>query len=154
MTEMRIDNAREPEQIRRMQELERSGECHFCLESFVQRYPNKIIHGGPDWYIVPNDFAYPGSVHHYLIVSKHHITRVGDVSYSGRIELFSSITWLENHLKVTGESIFVRSGDMAYTGASLDHLHFHFLVGVEKSNPKEKDNPEEVIWAPLGYKKK
>ena len=153
MAEMRMDNAREPEQLRRMQELAESGECHFCLENFVRRYPDKILHGGPDWYIVKNNFPYEGSVHHYLIVSKLHITKVNEVSYSGRMELFSSIVWLEKYLEVTGESIFVRSGDMDYTGATLDHLHFHFLVGVKKPN-QEKDVPEDVIWAPLGYKKK
>jgi diadenosine tetraphosphate (Ap4A) HIT family hydrolase len=153
MAEMRIDNAREPEQVRRMQEAQNKGVCYFC-ELFKEPGEERFLHIGKNWFVKVNDFPYPGSVHHYLIVSRDHVTDLSHVNSLSQYELFGAINYLQNILGVKGYSVFVRSGDMAYTGATLDHLHFHFLVGVEKPNPGEKDIPETVIFAPLGYKKK
>ena len=149
MANMRLDNARDAEQIRRMEVLASRGDCHFCGsdEEFVRKHTAPKIRSGDHWFIVKNDFPYPGSVHHYLIVSMRHITRLEETKIGARLELFAAIAWLESHLKVTGESIFVRTGDMSYTGATLDHLHFHFLVG------EKKTNETEWLTVTLGYKK-
>lgn len=150
--EVRIDNARDPEQERRMRLLAETGQCHFCGD-ISGKHTAPIIFQNLRWFVVANDFPYEGSVHHYLIVSKAHAKKISDLFLEAQVDLFEAIRWLEAHLNVTGYSMFVRSGDMSYTSATLDHLHIHFLVGVEKPNPGEKDKPETVIFAPLGYKK-
>lgn len=136
VAKMEMDNARHPEQLEKMLALEESGGCHFCAEGFKE-HSAAVIHEGNHWFVTANDFPYEGSVHHYLIVNKTHITRLSEIADKARVELFSVIEWLEEYLGVAGASVFVRSGDMAYTGATLDHLHFHFLVGGNKAdNPK------------------
>ena len=66
-------------------------------------------------------------------------------------ELGKVVAWLQTHLGVSGFSFFVRSGDMKYTGATLDHLHFHFLVGGPKP---ENCTLQDNILVTLGHKKK
>ena len=147
MAEMDFSNARIPEQLRRMEELQKSGECHLC-GNITGKHTAPIIYENLRWFITANDFPYPGSIHHYLIVSRRHFTKLSDLFVEAQLELFDAIRWLENHLKVAGFSFFVRSGKMALTGATLDHLHFHFLVGEEKSDETE------WLMVTLGHKKK
>lgn len=158
MAEIKIENAREEEQARRMLEAQSNGVCYLCKifeewqKHFADPLPNnneRFPHVGEYWFVKKNDFPYKGSVHHYLIVSRKHITNLNDVedrAVAG-LELFGVIEFLSTMLNVSGFSLFVRSGDMAFTGATLDHLHFHFLVGVSDKNGSEK------IKVPLGFKK-
>lgn len=148
MVKMDLNNVRDPEQLNRMKELKKRNGCHFCGEDFVKTHTSPIIYKNKGWFITANDFPYKGSAHHYLIVSIKHITEIGKISPKLQIELFKAISWLKKHLKSKGESVFVRSGDMSYTGATLDHIHFHFLVG----NKKSKNT--EWLMVTLGYKKK
>ena len=156
MPEVRLDNARDPEQLRRMEELVRNGQCHFCREGFTERHKAPIIYESDYWLITANNFPYTGSVHHYLIVpTQGHPTKISSLDSEAWIYLQVAIWWLEKYLGVSGESIFVRSGDMALTGATLDHLHFHFLVGQRKdTEPEENKNKTEPLWVVLGYKEK
>ncbi len=147
MAEMKMDNARHIEQLRRMKELEKKGECHFCGD-ITKKHTAPVIYRNQKWFIVANDFPYHGSTHHYLIVPTSHITRLTDLSPDDQLNLFDAIGWLEKELDVKGFSVFARSGDMALTGATLDHLHFHFLVG------ERKTENTEWLMVTLGYKKK
>lgn len=145
MAEMDFGNARDPEQIRRMEELKIKGECHFCGDA-PKKHTAPIIYENPHWFVTANDFPYKGSVHHYLIVSRQHVTQVDHLSVESWLELPNAIKWLKNHLGVDGFSIFVRSGKMSVTGATLDHVHWHLIVGEEKSDKTE------WLTVTLGYK--
>jgi diadenosine tetraphosphate (Ap4A) HIT family hydrolase len=90
---------------------------------------------------------YSGTKHHYLIVILRHITRISDMTTAELTSFARAVNFLEKELGVDGYSIFVRSGNMKITGATLDHIHFHFVVGEEK-----KDTGHEMIFAPVGYK--
>ena len=148
--EMRSDNARNPEQLKRMGKLRKDIGCFFCNENYLKVDASPAIKTLKHWYIKKNDYPYEGSAHHYLIASKKHVTKIVDITSSAWIELPKAIRWLEHNLKTKGESIFVRSGDMRYTGATLDHLHFHFLVGGQK---KKNGKLEDNILVTLGHRK-
>ena len=148
---MRKDNARDPEQLKRMDHLAAQIGCFFCNNNYLKIGASKAIKKTKYWYIKKNDYPYEGSVHHYLIASKRHVTKITELSPLAWKKLLEVIRWLERHLKVKGGSIFARSGDMRYTGATLDHLHFHLLVG----GPKKKDGQlKDNILVTLGHKKK
>ncbi|MES3004951.1 MAG: HIT domain-containing protein [Patescibacteria group bacterium] len=151
MSEVHLGNARDPEQLRRMEELQKKGDCHFCGD-IGQKHTAPVIKTTENWFVVANDFPYKGSIHHYLVVSRAHITKISEVRTDARIELFEVAHWLETKLDVNGFSFFVRSGNMSLTGATLDHLHFHFLVGAEK--PKNAKFPDDNLLVTLGYKEK
>lgn len=151
MAEMREDNARTPDQIKRMRQLKKRRECFFCNENYLNIGASPSIHTEEWWFVKKNDYPYSGSVHHYLIASQTHVTRVTDLTPEAWMKLQEVIEWLEKVLDVSGASIFVRSGDMRYTGATLDHLHFHFLVG----GPKPEDGTlDDNILVTLGHKQK
>jgi diadenosine tetraphosphate (Ap4A) HIT family hydrolase len=146
MAEMRFDTIRCDEQRRRMERCRENGTCYLCERLSNQ---DSITHEMEYWFVMKNDFPYDGTVHHYLIVSKNHVTQMEEISAEAGSEFFKIVKWLKQHLQnVTGFSIFVRSGDMNYTHASLDHLHFQFLVGTKKTEEVEK------IKVTLGYKNK
>jgi ATP adenylyltransferase len=148
---MNMHNARDKGQLARMQQLKNEKRCFFCENNYTDIGASPAVYESPFWYIKKNDYPYKGSVHHYLIVPKTHINSLSDISSKSWSALSKAIEWLEEKLKVKGYSIFARSGDMHYTGATIDHLHFHFLTGAKSSGPsKLKDN----ILVSLGYKKK
>ncbi len=146
---LRKDNARDKEQLQRMEQLAKSIGCFFCKENYLKVGASPAIKKYKYWYIKKNDYPYKGSIHHYLIVSNRHVTKINKISLKAWVELFKILDKLKYKLKTRGESIFVRSGDMSYTGATLDHLHFHFLSGApKKRGSKLRDN----ILVTLGHK--
>lgn len=148
MSKMRMKNARNPEQLRRMKKLKESKLCYFCMQgSEKEKTLPKIIYKEKYWYITKNDFPIEGSIHHYLIVPKRHIKKESEVSKTEWIELQKMIIWIEKHTKAKGFSKYSRNGDLAYTSATIDHLHIHFISG-EKDNGKR-----EKMKVTLGYKR-
>ncbi len=148
LSKMNLNNARESEQIKRMKKLARTGQCHFCRDGFEDRHTAPIIYEGYRWFITANNYPYSGATHHYLIVPKVHITQLGQLPVEAQVGLIEAFRWLEKHLETPGYTAFVRSGDLSYTGATIDHLHFHFLSGVQDGKGTEK------LKVTLGYKNK
>lgn len=147
---LNMHNAREKQQLVRMQKLKKEKMCFFCEENFLKIGASPAIYNSKNWYVKKNDYPYTGSVHHYLIVPIKHIDNISAIDEKTFSELHTAIKWLETKTKVRGYSLFARSGDMHYTGGTIDHLHFHFLVGGKKIGPSRlKDN----ILVTLGHKK-
>lgn len=149
MKKMDFGNARDPEQIRRMNALKDAGLCYFCREGLEEKVPTpSVIFEKKYWYITPNNFPLEGSVHHYLIVPKRHIKDLSEISENEATELFvMMVPWFKRNLKITGYSMFVRSGNTEFTGATIDHLHFHFLVGGKKPKNATLQNVVPVVIA-------
>jgi len=148
---MKKDNARHSEQLNRMNALYKSGICFFCKKNYLSVGASPEIYRNTSWYIKKNDYPYTGSTHHYLIVSNKHLNKITQLSLSQWSKLRETIKWLQKKLASKGESIFIRSGDLRYTGATFGHLHFHYVAGgPKKKGFKLRDN----IRATLGYRKK
>lgn len=148
---MNMHNAREKQQLERMHQLKKERRCFFCDNNYDWVGASPALYTSPYWYIKKNDYPYKGSIHHYLIVPMLHVTTLSEITPRAWKDLHIALAWLEKKLKPKGYSVFVRSGNMYYTGATIDHLHFHFLSGgkgVGKVGLKGR------ILAPLGYKKK
>lgn len=155
MSEMNFRNARNPEQIRRMKALQAAGHCYFCKEGSIEEGTLPvIIHQGEYWYITQNDWPLDGSVHHYIIVPRRHILQTYFLTPEERAELGDMEWWLANTLKVPGYSMFVRSGEMNLTGATIDHCHYHFLVGGPKPPVPEGEKVpmDQVVPVVIAYK--
>src|SRR3989338_11697015 len=118
-SKLRNHNARHPEQLKRMKRLAKEIGCFFCKDNYLKVGASPAIYQGRYWYIKRNDYPYEGSVHHYLIASRKHITRITNVTAPALKELLEIVRWIERKFKIPGESIFVRSGDMRYTGAKI-----------------------------------
>jgi len=159
MAKVNLKNARNSEQIRRMKKLKEAGKCYFCREGDIKEGTVPLVlQDGGWWYIMKNDFPLDGSVHHYMIVPKRHITKMSEITEereAAAMELFVWIGWLEKALQVEGYSVaFARSGNTMFTGATLDHLHVHFLVGGPRPEKEKLDLAEDVVPVILAFKKK
>lgn len=153
MAEMREDNARDPEQIQRMREAAARGECYFCTSNYRKYGSAPAIYRGHYWFAKKNDYPYSGAIHHYLIIAERHIRSVGEMNTNEKVELWEAVSFVQRLIEVSGFSVVVRSGEMGLTSGSIDHLHFHIIVGERKDNA-EPNKLEDLILAPVGYKKK
>jgi diadenosine tetraphosphate (Ap4A) HIT family hydrolase len=147
-----LSNTRVREQREIMESLAVTGECFLCSDTITRiaaLYPDFAttpIHEGDYLFVKKNDFPYEGSVLHLLIVPKRHVTSVEDFLPEEFLELQDMIRWINITFNVQGASFFLRYGDTSFTGATLSHLHFHVVHGVEKSKSSG------VIKPKLGYK--
>lgn len=152
---MDIQNARDPEQIRRMKALVEAGKCYFCRQgSAEEKTLPTAIEEREHFYVMKNDFPLEGSAHHYLIIPKRHLTRMTQLLMQGELaELMWMVYWLDHKLELgcAGYSFFVRNGNTRFTGATIDHLHFHFIVGGLRP---ENATLADALPVVLGYKEK
>ena len=147
-----IDNAREEEQRQIMEELAQTGECFLCektIDRITAKYPGIAtlpIHRGDHWFVKHNDFPY-GTRVHLIIAPFRHVMRIEDLEPAEFAELQKMVIWVNDQFGLPGGSLFVRYGDMSYTGATLSHLHFHILSGVA-----ERKGETQPVRAKLAFK--
>lgn len=139
---------RTSEQRDLMARIEQDGVCPFCAEHFRTYHPKPILKETNYWFVTTNMSPYEGTTHHFLFVYKPgHITRAGDLAPEAASELFNLTQALTDEHHIPGAALFTRFGAGGYNGSSVEHLHAHLIVGVEKS-----DNTE-ALRVKLGYKK-
>ena len=119
-----LDAARSDEQRAYMEQLEADGTCIFCPDH--QRA--QVEFAGEHWYVVRNDFPYPGTVAHYLIVPHRHVTSFDELPDSAGAELWAIKRRLKAELAPLATATVERSGDMRFNGGSVAHLHTHFVA--------------------------
>jgi len=119
-----LDAARSDEQRAYMKRLEADGICIFCPEH--QRI--HVEFAGEHWYVVQNDFPYPGTVAHYLIVPHRHVTSFEELPDAAGAELWAIKRRLKAQLEPLAVATVERSGDMRFNGGSVAHLHSHFVA--------------------------
>lgn len=141
-----MSNVRTQQQAERMEEADKKGTCYLC-DRVAGEHNIPFIHEGVHWIIVLNDFPYAPDIHHYMIVTKKHVTKVTELFPEEWLECLEMLKWIENKTNVAGYSFFVRNGDTHYTGATLTHLHFHFLSG------NSENESSEPVRVKLAHKK-
>jgi ATP adenylyltransferase len=121
--------ARSDDQRRYMEELERAGVCVFCPEHFEAHHREPIELRGRHWYVTRNDFPYPGTEAHYLIVPHEHVASFDQLPDEAASDLWALKRELKARLGDPPATATVeRSGDMRLNGGSVSHLHVHFVV--------------------------
>ena len=123
-----FDAARSEEQRRRMQALEAAGVCVFCPEHFAAHHREPIERSGKHWYVTRNDYPYPGTVAHYLIVPHRHVQSFDELPDEAGAELWALRRELLARLDAPAVATVERSGEMRYNGGSVSHLHVHFVA--------------------------
>ena len=123
-----IDNARWPDQIATMQASIANHESPFLPENLAKYHHLPVIKKGKHWYITKNQWPYPHTAEHYLIIAVAYWTQLEDITPEASSELISLSQWLKKHLHVKGGALCMRFGDSNYSGATIDHLHWQFIV--------------------------
>ena len=129
-TGLNHDNARTEEQKKLMTQIENDGVCPFCTEHFRRYHPKPILKETDYWFVTENMSPYEGTRYHFLFVYKpSHITKPDEVESRALQDLFSLFTWTTTTYRILGGSFFMRFGDTAYNGSSVEHLHAHLISG-------------------------
>ena len=82
---------------------------------------------GNHWLLTQNDYPYPDTDTHLLLIHRRHAEKFSDISREAQLELFALATETETHGYFTGGGLCVRVGDPLRSGASVKHLHFHLI---------------------------
>jgi len=142
-------HTREVAQKVKMKELAKIGACPFCPKYLKPYHDNPIEKTGQYWVVTKNDYPYPGTNHHYLIIHRKHIEHLKEITKPAMAELADHLKWLSKKYKLPAGGLTIRFGNSDYTGASVAHLHAHLLVGgIIKSKNKTK-----ILNFPIGYQK-
>ena len=149
MSHVNIDNGGRPgdeegEYKKLLEEIARTGDCPFCEENLPKYHTKPILKVGNHWIVTTNRKGYENSKYHFLFILRAHKIDSKDLSPEEKIELFEHIAWLDEEYEIPGGSLLMRCGDTALTGATVTHLHAHYVIA-------DFDNPDrKPIMARIG----
>lgn len=143
---MNLSNARLPAQLAQMEDIARRGICPFCEPHLAHTHREPIEWGDTWWVVTKNDYPYKGTTLHYLLICRSHVTRLDELPSEAMAEFGEHIAQLSKN--IPGGVVLMRWGDTSMTGATIAHLHAHFIVGGPPVEGTKK------LKASIGYMKK
>jgi diadenosine tetraphosphate (Ap4A) HIT family hydrolase len=124
------------------------GHCPFCEEHLYKHHTEKVLWKGAHWLATKNFRPYKGAVHHFLVISLHHVRRISELPQGAGDELVTLHSWLAETYKLPGSTIIWREGDTEMTGATVDHLHCQVVIGEKRSSSTD------FLRTAIGFKQK
>lgn len=143
-----LSHARSPEQHSTMEDILERGKCPFCLDQLHLYHKKPILREGEHWVVTENQWPYEDTRIQLLFITKVHAERLVDLPPEAGKELFEFLQWAEFNYQVKSGAYFMRFGDTRYNGATVNHLHIHFVVpdfekpGFEKLHVKIGSKPK------------
>jgi len=108
--------------------------CPFCRDHLLNYHKNPILKEGERWTVTTNMYPYKNTKFHFLLIHKEHITDTENIPPESFLELQNHITWLVKEYNIPGGTLMMRCGNTENTGATVTHIHAHFIVA-DFSNP-------------------
>jgi ATP adenylyltransferase len=142
---MNIRNARVPAQRAQMEDISKRGICPFDDEYLRETHREPIEDQSEWWSVTKNDYPYEGTEVHYLLICRPHVTRPDEIPPEAMAEFGRHIARLAKNYP--GGVVLMRWGDTSMTGATISHLHAHFIVGGPAREGAEK------LKASIGFMK-
>ncbi|MCK4891302.1 MAG: HIT domain-containing protein [Candidatus Pacebacteria bacterium] len=127
-----------------LEAIEKTDKCPFCKDNF-KYHKKKILKKESKWFITESSWPYKNSKFHFLIISKQHKEEFNNLKTSDFKAVSYLANWAIKKYRIKGGALSLRFGDTKYTGASVYHLHFHFIV------PKlDKSKKARAVNFPIG----
>jgi diadenosine tetraphosphate (Ap4A) HIT family hydrolase len=120
-------NARTPEQVARMADLEARGVCLFCADAGSEAGGGQVVTETAHWRALHNDFPYAGAAEHLLLVPRAHVTDVLDLDDDARADLWTILRSVRGDTRGP-YGLGMRNGPCEGTGGTIAHAHLHVLV--------------------------
>lgn len=120
-----------------LEAIEKAAKCPFCKDNF-RYHKKKILKKEKTWFITESSWPYENSKFHFLVISEKHKENFRDLEVSDFKIVANLTNWAIKKYKIKGGALSLRFGDTNYTGASVYHLHFHFIVPKLDKNKKAK----------------
>ena len=126
-----FENARTDEQRAEMARLDAAGICLFCPEHLARHEQQRIVLSTRHWTVTPNRFPYPGTSLHMLLIPDQHARDLLELSDEVRADFWVALAAVAEASELRYYGLGVRNGDCRLTGATIEHVHAHVLVGSE-----------------------
>jgi diadenosine tetraphosphate (Ap4A) HIT family hydrolase len=118
-----------------IEQIQKDGVCPFCTDHLKQYHKNPILKESDRWILTTNMYPYANSKHHFLIILRTHKSDTKELSPEEWQDLHEQINWLVDSYNLPGGTLMMRCGDTSHTGATVTHLHAHFVA-------PDYDNPD------------
>lgn len=128
-----------------IREIESGGKCPFCKPNF-KWHKKPILKKNNGWRITESSWPYKNTGLHLLLIPEVHKESLSDLTLEDLTAVQALANWAMKHFKILGGGLVVRFGDTSYTGATVQHLHFHLIV------PKKikGDKVAQTVRFPIG----
>lgn len=123
------------------------GFCPFCEEHLFKHHRQPLLYRSKHWLVTKNSWPYKGTRYHFLFIPRTHVEATEDVSPAIWADLQKIYRKVIQENVIKGASLLIRSGNTNLTGASVNHLHAHLVVG----SPRTKKS--KPIKALVGFEK-
>lgn len=123
-----MGNARFEKQRERMRKILESGECPFCPSKLSLWHKMPILKETVYWMLTENEWPYPFTKLHLLLISKSHQENLRDMLPAQFLELRELLVSCEKIYGITSGVFACRFGDPKGNGGSVRHLHLHLIV--------------------------
>lgn len=135
-----LENARMEEQEKIMEEIQKKGFCPFCMKNARKSKLMPIIKKGRYWHIRRNAWPYKNTKIHLLAIYNEHAEKISDICPEAAQELFGLAKWFETEYDIQGGAIGMRFGNPLFNGATVNHIHVHFISAkiTDKNDPEYK----------------
>ncbi|HEY4715231.1 MAG TPA: hypothetical protein VIH31_01880, partial [Candidatus Paceibacterota bacterium] len=97
-----LKNAREDEQLKVMQQILAEGHCPFCLENLMKYHKQQILYSGKHWILTYNQWPYPNTKLHLLLILKYHAETAREVRKGTGDEMYKIMAWAEETFNIPG----------------------------------------------------
>lgn len=106
-----------------------AGFCPFCEKHLFKHHQKPLVHRSRHWLVTENSWPYKGTTHHFLFIARKHVEATEELSPAAWMDLHTTYRLIVERFGLTGATLVFRSGDTRLTGASVNHLHAHLVVG-------------------------
>ena len=139
-----LGNARHDEQRKIMQNIQEQAFCPFCPEYYERSGLMPIIKQGKYWHVRQNRWPYENTRVHLIVIHNAHAEKISDISPEAAKELFELAQWFEKEYEVMGGGIGIRFGDPRLNGATVNHIHAHFITAQVTDKNDKKYKPVRI----------
>ena len=122
-----LANTREEKQKSVMEEIAEAKHCPFCRENLCKYHQQPILKEGKFWIVTTNQWPYPHTKHHFLLIYKVHAVNFSDLSPAAGQELFELSAEIEESYQIKGGGLAIRFGDTDYSAGTVNHLHAQLI---------------------------
>lgn len=123
-----LDSARFDDQREVMKRIVEDGLCPFCPENLTRYHKQEILKEGASWLLTLNQWPYAHTRVHLLAIARRHVESLAELEAPDFVELLQLFQWAEKKYGVVSGGVAMRFGDVTRNGASVRHLHAHFIV--------------------------
>lgn len=129
-----VNHARSDDQKKVLEDIEKSGECPFCIGNLAKRHKLPITLKTAHWIVTENQWPYKNAGIQILIIAVRHVESMLELNTEEWADWATVVVQASNLYDIDAGAVCMRFGDPEVSGASVKHLHSQLIV----PNPEAK----------------